>query len=278
MKLPVNAIQTEGRHRSDLGDLRGLAESIERVGLLHPIVVTSSGRLVAGGRRLAACASLGWGEIPVTVADSLSDARALLEAERDENVCRKDMSPAEKVALGRALEELERPAAAERKARPGQPREEKFSSQAEPSRGERTGKVYDLVGEAVGMSGPTYKRAKAVVDAAALNTPGAAEALEQMERTGKVTPAYNAIQASEPARTAPASIDTVRGQQQAQAHKRRVYEVVSTLTGFARGIDSINVEHAAHAMKPGEMDGLADQLAVALTALRKFRNTLKESA
>lgn len=30
-------------------------------------------------------------------------ASALLEAERDENVCRKDMLPSEKVALGAAL-------------------------------------------------------------------------------------------------------------------------------------------------------------------------------
>lgn len=41
--------------------------------------------------------------------------RALLEAERDENTCRLDMKPSEKVALGLALEELEKPKARERK-------------------------------------------------------------------------------------------------------------------------------------------------------------------
>lgn len=44
---------------------------------------------------------------------------ALLIAERDENTCRKDFTPSEAVALGRKLEELEKPAAAERKAEAG---------------------------------------------------------------------------------------------------------------------------------------------------------------
>lgn len=63
-----------------------------------------------------------------------------------------DMTPSEKVALGLALEELERPKAQERilAAQNNNAAREIF-----PSRGERTGKVYDLVGEAVGMSGPT---------------------------------------------------------------------------------------------------------------------------
>lgn len=71
------------------------------------------------------------------------------------------MKPSEKVALGGALEKLERPKAAERKGQRTdlQPKEN-FSS-GEPTRGERTGKVYDLVGEAVGMSGTVPQRAAA---------------------------------------------------------------------------------------------------------------------
>lgn len=47
--------------------------------------------------------------------------RALLEAERDENTCRLDMKPSEKVALGLALEELERPKAEARERAGKQP-------------------------------------------------------------------------------------------------------------------------------------------------------------
>ena len=37
-RLPINQIRVGHRVRKDLGDLKGLAQSIEAVGLLHPIV------------------------------------------------------------------------------------------------------------------------------------------------------------------------------------------------------------------------------------------------
>jgi hypothetical protein len=65
----INEIIVGHRHRRDLGDVDGLARSIEQIGLLHPVVVRSDGTLVAGGRRLAACRQLGCSEIPTTVVD-----------------------------------------------------------------------------------------------------------------------------------------------------------------------------------------------------------------
>jgi hypothetical protein len=76
----------------------------------------------------------------------------------------------------------------------------------------------------------------------------------------------------------PADPTTNRGALQAEAHKRRLVEVVSTVTGFSRGIDLIHVDHAAHAMNPGEMKALAASLTDALHALRGLRNTMKEHA
>jgi ParB-like nuclease domain len=66
--MPVDKIRVGKRHRLDLGDIAGLAESIEDIGLLHPITVDEQGRLLAGARRLAACKRLGWKDIPVNVA------------------------------------------------------------------------------------------------------------------------------------------------------------------------------------------------------------------
>lgn len=137
-----------------------------RLLLLHPVVVTAEGRLVAGHRRLEAVRSLGWPDVEVTVATQLGEAKALLLAEVEENVCRKDMSPSEKVALGAALEELERPKADARKAASqfvGPATQRGAGNFPAPRRGD----VRDLVGGAVGMSGPTYSRAKAVVQMAA---------------------------------------------------------------------------------------------------------------
>lgn len=108
--LPIERISVGFRYRKELGDLRSLADSIKEVGLLHPVVVTPEGRLIAGRRRLAACELLGWDEVPVTVVDLLQAA----QGEAHENLVRKDLLPSEIVALKRAIEPLERRAARER--------------------------------------------------------------------------------------------------------------------------------------------------------------------
>jgi ParB family transcriptional regulator, chromosome partitioning protein len=64
---PVADIVIGKRHRADMGDIAGLAASIEDIGLLNPIVVDEDGLLLGGARRLAACKLLGWKTIPVTV-------------------------------------------------------------------------------------------------------------------------------------------------------------------------------------------------------------------
>src|SRR5581483_5313769 len=102
--MNIDQIQVGYRYRKDLGDLRGLVESIAEVGLLHPVVVTPEGRLIAGQRRLEACRQLGWTEVPVTVVDLLQAA----SGEAHENFIRKDLLPSEIVALKRAIEPLER--------------------------------------------------------------------------------------------------------------------------------------------------------------------------
>src|ERR1700681_5063024 len=102
--MNIEQIQIGFRYRQDPGDLKTLAQSSEEVGLLHPIVVTPEGRLIAGQRRLAACRLLGWTDVPVTVVDLYQAARG----EAHENFVRKDLLPSEIVALKRAIEPLQR--------------------------------------------------------------------------------------------------------------------------------------------------------------------------
>ena len=59
------------------------------MGLLHPIVATPDLRLIAGQRRLEACKTLGWREVPVRVVD----IEAIVYGEREENTARKDFVP-----------------------------------------------------------------------------------------------------------------------------------------------------------------------------------------
>src|SRR3990167_5914477 len=108
--LPLTGIVVGRRFREDMGDIASLAASIADVGLLHPIVVTPDGRLIAGTRRLEACRSLGWEEVPVTTI-LLDD---LLRGEYAENSERKALAPTEAVAIGRALEERVRELAKQR--------------------------------------------------------------------------------------------------------------------------------------------------------------------
>lgn len=95
MEMPISKIIVGDRRREDLGDVAGLARSIDKYGLLQPVVVDSRARLVAGERRLRACQRLGMKWIPVQQLDDLSDAQ-LREIELEENLRRKDLTEYER--------------------------------------------------------------------------------------------------------------------------------------------------------------------------------------
>ena len=72
-------------------DIDVLADSISRLGLIHPPVITREYVLAAGERRIRALGSLGWTNIPVQFIDTLDPAE-LLALELEENVKRKDLT------------------------------------------------------------------------------------------------------------------------------------------------------------------------------------------
>jgi ParB family chromosome partitioning protein len=187
--------RTGERHRKDLGDIDALMASIREVGLLHPIVIRKDRTLVAGWRRLTAAARLGRVSVPVHVVANLDDTARLLKAERDENLHRKDLTPSEAVALGKALEELERAGAKKRQAQAG-PAVGRGKKASGPGNlpGPVKGRVRDKVGEAVGMSGRTYEKAKAVVEAAEEDPETFGPVAEEMDRTGNVDSAFKRVQ------------------------------------------------------------------------------------
>jgi ParB/RepB/Spo0J family partition protein len=84
-------VNRDERQRRDLSDIEILADSIRRLGLIHPIVVTRDLELVAGERRYAACTKLCWSTIPVQYVDELEPAR-LRAIELEENIKRQDIS------------------------------------------------------------------------------------------------------------------------------------------------------------------------------------------
>jgi hypothetical protein len=183
-ELPVDRIQIGPRHRRDLGTVAGLAASIADLGLLQPIAITPDGKLVAGRRRLAAVKLLGWATVPVHVVRGLGDALRLLRAEQHENVCRIPFLPTELVSIGLAVEALERPQARERQGRPGSARSGKL-----PEHGD----TRDKVAGALGTSGRTYEKAKAVVLAAEADPEFFGDLPTMMDATGTVDGAFQEL-------------------------------------------------------------------------------------
>mgnify|MGYP000988492084 CR=1 FL=1 len=112
----VDSLHVGRRHRADLGDIDGLAASIERDGLLQPLTVSPDGVLICGARRLAAIKQLGWRTVNVWVRSGISDRLGHLLAEQDDNVLHKPLTALEAAALYRELKTLMAEDAARRQA------------------------------------------------------------------------------------------------------------------------------------------------------------------
>lgn len=103
--MDIKDIKIGERFRKDYSDVDKLAESIEKFGLIHPIVVDDANNLIAGGRRLQACVSLGWSDIPATRLSCLSDTERRI-VELEENIQRKDLLWHEEAALRTEIHKL----------------------------------------------------------------------------------------------------------------------------------------------------------------------------
>jgi len=158
--IPIDSINVKDRIRKDLGNIPSLAENIRELGLLSPILVNEHYQLLAGERRLAACKSLGWEEIPAIIKSTV-DAEQELCVEFAENTYRKDFSREEVVDAGIRMErilsvEAEETSLANLKQNST---EVKIFT---PRKG--TGKTRDIVAKRLGMSGVQYERMKYIVD------------------------------------------------------------------------------------------------------------------
>ena len=266
--MRIADIVVQDRHRRDVGDLKELARSIENLGLLHPVVVTPERRLIAGLRRLRACESLGWQEIAVTVVGSLEDGLRGLVAERDENLCRLPMKPSELVALGRAIEAIERP-----KARAEGHRGGRGQTLGPGAKAFRTDEV---VAEAIGMSGRTYRRAKAVVTAAEEGSKEVREvavrALEQMDQTGRVRPAHESLQAA--ANGAKAKEQAPNGDVRKGRPIRKRLNVEQVFVSFRGTVDAL-VELDFARLEPANQAAAVKELTYAIQSLSRLRRSLR---
>jgi len=95
-----NPLRLEGENKG----IAELAESISRIGLIHPLVIAPDGdryRLITGHRRFAACKIAGLNEVAVRI--TTDNQREICELALAENLFRKDLSPIEMAVAVAAL-------------------------------------------------------------------------------------------------------------------------------------------------------------------------------
>jgi ParB family chromosome partitioning protein len=100
--IPISSIDAGLRLRPvDEAQAAFLAENIQANGLRQPVEVRAvkggGYRLIAGGHRLAACARLGWTDIPAFVFEATDDEARL--AEIDENLVRHELNPLDRATF-----------------------------------------------------------------------------------------------------------------------------------------------------------------------------------
>lgn len=90
--IEVSSITVDrtSRQRREITDVDELADSIRRLGLIHPLVIRRDHSLVTGERRLNAVRTLGWTHVSCQFTDEV-DIRVLKAIELEENVKRRDV-------------------------------------------------------------------------------------------------------------------------------------------------------------------------------------------
>jgi hypothetical protein len=181
-----------GRRPRELGDIEGLAKSIEDRGLLSPLAILKNGDLLLGERRYAALMKLGWTKAPVRVVhDGGQAVDAMADEARipDEN---KPMLPSEWVMLGMQLERLDAPRRTEmRRAN---------AKGIGPGPVPVAERMHKRMATALGVAPTTYTRGRhVVITALSHRNPEirrvAQEQRQMMDNGAGVSPAYRVVRA-----------------------------------------------------------------------------------
>lgn len=268
--MKIAAIQIGERVRKDMGDLAGLAASMERLGMLEPVVVTKEGVLVAGLRRIEAAKILKWPDVPTTVV-SLDD---LLSAERDENTIRKDFTPTEAVAIGHLIE-------MEHKKKIAAIRPQQMSAAGKRSAALRSGTstktemevpsvggAEEVAAKAVGMTVPRYFYAKKVVAAAEAEPEKYGDLPGRMDETRNVSGTYREMRRRKDSTTGRHPVHYKKHYPKTNQMIRRA---IDSLEGICSGFSEIKAEEADATEAPA----WAKSLDESASAIRSFAKRLK---
>jgi ParB family chromosome partitioning protein len=150
MQIDLDDIKVTKRIRKDNGDISSLADNINEIGLLHPIVINEANEIICGYRRVLAFKKLQRKQIPCTKVNLVS----LAKGEFSENAFRKDFTFSEMVEIKRALEpEIKREAQIRMKA-------------GKPCSKLEQGKSAELIAKALGIGHTSLDKAEKLVNCA----------------------------------------------------------------------------------------------------------------
>lgn len=261
-EMAIASISIGERVRKDMGDIAALSASIGKHGLLHPPAVTSDGLLIAGHRRILACAGLGMETIPVRIID-VGD---LLSAERDENEVRKAFTPSEAVAIARVIEDELKERANANKSEGAKARWAKEKGQA-MLEGESPSSIKNpsrsSASSAVGMCDQRYRRAKEVVEAAEQDAKAFGDIVETMDATNNVNGAYTELRRRRdkmPARHA------VLKKMAHRDPNKEIQRAITSLDGLVIGIERIDITN----LDPALVDGWIAELKGHASSINRF--------
>ena len=159
LTVPINSITVSTRIRKSVGDISTLAASIKELGLLSPVVINEDNELLAGERRLTACKSIGWTEIPVIVM-STKDAEKKLSIEIAENEQRTGFTREELINAGIELERIEKVKANENSLA----NLKQFTECQNSDTRSGNGRIDTYVASKLGMSRDTYRKEKVILE------------------------------------------------------------------------------------------------------------------
>lgn len=108
VEIPIEEIKIKKRLRAENKGIEELAASIEKYGLLNPIIVGTDKTLIAGYRRLLAVKLLGGQSIEARIVE-IKDAVHAVELEIEENTRRCQFSEEEIMMAMNKLNKLKRP-------------------------------------------------------------------------------------------------------------------------------------------------------------------------
>lgn len=214
--IPVDSVIVGDRVRKNLGEMVPLQVSMTRVGQLQPIGITAGNELVFGLRRLEAARAMAWETIRAVRLDSLTDAGKLALAEQDENTCREPFSPLELLEMAKRIDAVlpkskggrppektvptvgtvsgEESKTAQNSAKPPKTAKDR-TEKKEPKPKKRR----EQIAKAVGTSHENLRRIETVAQAAESDPEKFGPVAAEMEATGNVAAAYEAVQeATEP--------------------------------------------------------------------------------